>query len=39
MLPKRPSKSEFRKRKRDKENEDKKMSKVLMSWTKFNLLS
>ncbi|XP_018368317.1 PREDICTED: uncharacterized protein LOC108764528 [Trachymyrmex cornetzi] len=37
MPPKGPSGSEFRKRKRDKENEDKKMSKVLMSWTKPNL--
>lgn len=37
MSPKRPSGAEFRKRKRDKENEDKKMSKVLISWTKANL--
>jgi len=36
MPPKRPSGSEFRKRKH-KENEDKRMSKVLMRWTKPNL--
>lgn len=34
MPPERPSGAEFRKRKRDRENEDKNMSKVLISWTK-----
>ncbi|KMQ87036.1 zinc finger mym-type protein 1-like protein [Lasius niger] len=37
MPPKRPSGAEFRKRKREKENEDKKMSKVLISWRKPDL--
>ncbi|TGZ50572.1 hypothetical protein DBV15_11468 [Temnothorax longispinosus] len=37
MPPKRSSGAEFRKRKRDKENENKKMSKVLISWTETNL--
>ena len=37
MPPKRSSGFEFRKRKCDKQKENKKMSKILISWTKPNL--